>query len=136
MSKLNSISPNYVSLFVQKSSGVFEDTGVRLYWHSHIDYTYRIIEARMLGTLSKKHYFFACTLRDDKSIFAHNIEYGVTPAYKRGADGRYHHAFGGKPPAALVDPSFDTVEERFLALQTACLDSADQVIVSYDPVAG
>jgi hypothetical protein len=53
------VSPSgHVSLLVLLKDGIWEDTGVRLYQRRHLEVAYRLVEEKMLGTLSKKHYYF------------------------------------------------------------------------------
>lgn len=64
----------------------YDDTGVRLAHHSHLSVAYSLVEQKMFGSLSRKHFGFA--MPSERGVFtlpssnAELIQMRVVPAYK------------------------------------------------------
>lgn len=135
------VSRPFVSLVVLLKDGIWEDTGIRLFKTTDIDLTYSVIEAGLLGTLTKKHYHFgvptsSAVYNRDKMRMQYGM--GVVSAYRQNSDKVWRRWYGlttvrfgdGLRFTGLMADSRIT----FDYLHKSCMRSESQVTGRFDPV--
>lgn len=136
--------PRFVSLIVNFDEGrIWEDTGVRLFKLPQLQLVYQLIEQRMLGTLSKPHYYFGHPLTQpvfDRSRLKMVYSMGVVGAYTRLklSDGRFEYVRSFDPIKLRQQEAVSTGKSSdrgaFTTLLDVCRHSSAQVTEAFEPI--